>query len=153
MPMEKTPRVAVLVARWEAHGPSFDLSRPRLWVNRSGGMESVRLAEPTVGGVPVSDNGVNTCRTVGNSSVQRDGMDRDWENLASVWARPRVYGIRISPDVASGGNHTISKEISGDLWVFAGGHSNAVHADRRNRLPVWSPDGATIVYGCERGSW
>ncbi len=105
------------------------------------------------GAFSVSETGVLAYRTA-TSPSRVTWVDRDGKEIGRLGQPMRMGGFRISPD---GSRVAMAirdiKTGTGDIWVFelARGVSSRLHSDAVHEfMPVWSPDGAMLVYGSDR---
>jgi len=116
----------------------------------------------------VSATGVLTCWSEAESPNNRFGGTESWLWQAA-WADPSngqvigtlgpagVYrGAEVSPDGARMATHR-HDDSGGDVWVFdstQGETRITFEPGEENSMPVWSPDGAELVYSALReGKW
>jgi Tol biopolymer transport system component len=115
-----------------------------------------RFADPqaTTGGFSVSTNGTVAFRSRRASDQQLTWFDRSGKRLGTVGPAGSRMDIELSPDAA----HVVfegprSENQGGDIWVLDAGRgvtSRVTSHPSREADPVWSPDGATIVFRSDR---
>ncbi|MGQ0762503.1 MAG: protein kinase domain-containing protein [Acidobacteriota bacterium] len=83
--------------------------------------------------------------------VDRDGKQITWLGRIGGWSRPAL-----SPDEKRVAVDRADKDTATrDLWVYdvnGGNGSRFTFDPADDSMPVWSPDGASIVWGSNRGS-
>jgi Tol biopolymer transport system component len=105
----------------------------------------------------VSESGTLTHRTgLGSGDQQFAWFDRSGRLLETVGAPGQYRGVDLSPDGTRIAVHRHDAN-GGDVWVFEPrGTMTRLTFDPTydNSMPIWSPDGNSIVFGSQRnGRW
>ncbi len=105
------------------------------------------LEDPTIwrGIFTTNDSGVLVYDT-GQAGTALTLYDREGHDLGPVGERGIVFDVNASPD---GSRVAINRGEPADIWVYELGRGTSLRLtfDARNEtLPVWSPDGRTLVY-------
>ncbi len=105
------------------------------------------LEDPTIwcGVFGVSDGGLLVYQT-GQPGTTLATFDRDGHQMGAVGENGILFDLNISPD----GTHVaVNRGEPADIWVYEMGRGTSLRLtfDPRNEtLPVWSPDGRSLVY-------
>ncbi len=101
----------------------------------------------------VSQTGVLVYR-VGSSTFQIAWIGRDGKEIDKLGPPMLASRLRISPDGRRVAATIIDKRTgTGDIWIFELGRgvSTRLHSDPVHEfLPVWTADGAKVLYGSDR---
>ena len=118
--------------------------------------ESLLPAAYTGNGFSVSRSGVLTYRTFVEEDRQFAWFDRTGRQIELVGAPGGYRGVDLSPDGSRIAVHRHDGR-GGDIWVLEQRGATTrltFDATQDNSMPIWSPDGAEIVFGSRRdGRW
>jgi eukaryotic-like serine/threonine-protein kinase len=102
----------------------------------------------------VSSTGVLVYRTAATSSRQLTWYDRQGKAIATVW-NPGAYGdVAMSPD-DSRVSVSVGQSAESDIWTFDFASQRSARITSNpgsDYAPVWSPDGAKLLWASGRGS-
>ena len=105
------------------------------------------LEDPTIwcGVFAASDGGLLVYQT-GQPGTALTAYDRDGHPAGAVGETGIIFDVNISPD---GSHIAVNRGEPADIWVYEMGRGTGLRLtfDPRNEtLPVWSPDGRSLIY-------